>query len=143
MNKQFFQSAAILALLLQPLHADGDFRRATITGGGGGNGWCTVEVNVDGTAEVEVSGDSGVLRTLSGQQAFWRRFQCNRPLPPNPSDFRFNRIAGRGAVWGSSEVCLARSARPRPKRSRQTRALLGEVTTVACSRAWSEWPCET
>ncbi|HUE20559.1 MAG TPA: hypothetical protein VMQ86_02695 [Bryobacteraceae bacterium] len=98
MNKQFFQSAAILALLLQPLHADGDFRRATITGGGGGNGWCTVEVNVDGTAEVEVSGDSGVLRTLSGQQAFWRRFQCNRPLPPNPSDFRFNRIAGRGAV---------------------------------------------
>ena len=34
--------------------------RATMTGGGGGDGKCTFEVEVDGAAEVEIHGDTGV-----------------------------------------------------------------------------------
>jgi hypothetical protein len=97
MTKLLFISGAMLVLLMQPSHASEAYRRATLTGGGG-NGWCTIEVTVDGAADVEVSGDSGVLRTLSGQAAGWRRFQCNRPLPRDPRDFRFDRVGGRGLV---------------------------------------------
>jgi hypothetical protein len=97
MNKRIFLGAAILAWLMQPAHANPVSRRATITGGGG-NGRCTIEVSVDGTAEVEVSGDMGLLTTISGQPALWRRFQCNAPLPTNPVDFRFVRTGGRGTV---------------------------------------------
>jgi hypothetical protein len=78
-----------------PAHANPVSRRATITGGGG-NGRCTVEVNVDASAEVEVAGDTGLLTTISGQPADWRRFQCNAPLPHKPADFRFIKIGGRG-----------------------------------------------
>jgi hypothetical protein len=38
------------------------------------------------------------LTTISGQPAEWHRFQCNAPLPPNPVDFRFVRIGGRGSM---------------------------------------------
>jgi hypothetical protein len=100
MHRQAFIIAAILLGLVQPLSAAGVSRRATITGGGGGNGngKCTIEVNVDGAAEVEISGDAGQLRTLSGQEAVWRRFQCNAPLPGFPGDFRFVGVDGRGRV---------------------------------------------
>lgn len=63
---------------------------------GGDQGKCTIEVVVDGAAEVEVRGDSAMLRNLSGQQAQWRRFECNGPLPSNPVDFRFAGVDGRG-----------------------------------------------
>lgn len=72
-------------------------RRATLTGRGG-DGKCTIEVDVDDAAEVEVSGDMGLLRTLAGQTAVWRRFECNGPLPRNPGEFRFRGIDGRGNV---------------------------------------------
>jgi hypothetical protein len=97
MNRHIFLGVAILAGLIPPAHANPVLRRATITGGGG-NGRCTIEVSVDGEAEVEVSGDTGLLTTISGQAALWRRFQCNAPLPPNPVDFRFVRMGGRGTV---------------------------------------------
>ncbi len=97
MNQKIFLAAAMLAGLLQAVHANPVSRRATITGVGG-NGRCTVEVNVDGAAEVEISGDLGLLTTIGGQPAEWRRFQCNAPLPPNPLDFRFIKINGRGTV---------------------------------------------
>jgi hypothetical protein len=64
--------------------------------GGGDHGKCTVEVEVDGVAEVEIRGDVGLLRTLSGRIARWRRFECNDVLPRNPVDFRFRGIDGRG-----------------------------------------------
>ncbi len=98
MNKQTFLSVAILVLLVQPAHANTVSRQATITGGGGRGGKCTIEVDVDDGAEVEISGDTGLLRTLSGQPATWRRFRCNAPLPRNPVDFRFVGIDGRGSV---------------------------------------------
>lgn len=99
MTKQAFMIAAILVALIPTAHATSVSRRATITGGGGGGaGKCTLEVNVDGAAEIEVFGDNGQLRTVSGQDAFWRRFQCNAPLPRNPVDFRFVGVDGRGSV---------------------------------------------
>lgn len=70
-------------------------RRAEIRGGGG-DGKCTIEVEVDDTAEVEIRGDVARLRTLSGHRAVWRRFQCNQPMPLNPASFRFRGIDGRG-----------------------------------------------
>jgi len=72
--------------------------RATITGGGGDSGKCTIEVVVDTAADVEISGDTGRLITLQGQPAQWRRFQCNGRMPRNPANFRFQGIDGRGRV---------------------------------------------
>lgn len=73
-------------------------RRASMTGSRGDGGKCTIEVRVDQAAEVEVSGDMGRIRTLSGQPASWTRFECSSPLPRNPVDFRFKGIDGRGRV---------------------------------------------
>jgi hypothetical protein len=53
-------------------------------------------VVVDGAAEVVIRGDTAELRTLSGQRAEWRRFICSQPMPPNPAEFRFTGIDGRG-----------------------------------------------
>ena len=71
-------------------------RRATMVGGGGDRAKCTIEVVVDGVAEVEIRGDQGFLRTIAGRPAEWRRFQCTDPLPRNPAEFRFIGIDGRG-----------------------------------------------
>ncbi len=70
-------------------------RRADIRGGGG-DGKCTIEVEVDDLAEVEIRGDTANLRTRSGQRASWRRFQCNQVMPLRPNNFRFRGIDGRG-----------------------------------------------
>jgi hypothetical protein len=64
--------------------------------GGGGEGKCTIEVEVDDTAEVEIRGNQAQIRTLSGNAARFRRFECNQDIPENPNDFRFQGIEGRG-----------------------------------------------
>jgi hypothetical protein len=51
---------------------------------------------VDTAAEVEIRGDTANLRTIAGQPAQWRRFECTGALPGNPSDFRFAGVDGRG-----------------------------------------------
>lgn len=72
-------------------------RQAAITGGGSTDrGKCTIEVAVDGVAQVEVRGTSATLRNLSGQPAQWRRFECTSAMPVNPVDFRFQGVDGRG-----------------------------------------------
>jgi hypothetical protein len=72
-------------------------RRAQITGGGDRDrGKCTIEVVVDGVAEVEVRGDTVNIRTLAGQPAQFRRFQCNTIMPADPVNFRFSGVDGRG-----------------------------------------------
>jgi len=87
-------AAAIVAL---PSSAQNFQRRATIVGGGGGDrGKCTIEVVVDGAAEVTIRGDQGTLRNLSGNPASWRRFECSSPMPANAGDFRFEGVDGRG-----------------------------------------------
>jgi hypothetical protein len=57
---------------------------------------CTLEVVVDGAAEVEIRGDSAILRNLQGQPPQWRRFECGQVMPANPAGFRFQGIDGRG-----------------------------------------------
>lgn len=69
--------------------------RANITGGDG-DGKCTFEVEVDGVAEVEIRGDRGTIRQISGQRAVWRRLTCNQAFPSNPGNFRFKGVDGRG-----------------------------------------------
>src|SRR5579863_7929961 len=73
-------------------------RRAAITRdrGPGGGGTCTVDVIVDGSAEVEVRGDNAVLRNISGASPQFRQFDCTRPMPANAPGFRFNEVDGRG-----------------------------------------------
>ncbi len=72
-------------------------RRATfLNGGDRDRGKCTIEVVVDGAAEIDIRGDQGVIRNLSGQPAQWRRFECTGPMPANPAGFRFAGVDGRG-----------------------------------------------
>lgn len=71
-------------------------RRADISGSQGTSGKCTIEVRVDATAEVDVYGDSGRLRSFAGQPAAWARMECTDPLPNRMTDFRFRGIDGRG-----------------------------------------------
>ena len=72
-------------------------RRADITGGGDRDrGKCTIEVVVDGSVEISVQGDHAEMRNLAGRLPQWRRFVCNMPMPPNPPNFRFAGVDGRG-----------------------------------------------
>jgi hypothetical protein len=73
-------------------------RRASIAGNGSPDrGKCTIEVVVDGAAEVEIRGDNAILRNLAGQPAQWRRFECTGAMPVNPPNFRFSGVDGRGS----------------------------------------------
>jgi hypothetical protein len=71
-------------------------RRAEMRGNPGQRGKCTIEVVVDISAEVEIRGDRAILKNLAGQPAQWRRFVCDSVMPPNPPDFRFQGVDGRG-----------------------------------------------
>ena len=72
-----------------------DSRMADIRGGGG-DGKCTIEVEIDDIAEVEIQGNRAQIRTLAGSPARIVRFVCNQVMPNNPYDFRFKGIDGRG-----------------------------------------------
>ena len=98
MSKPLWMTGAVLLALLQSLHATAIPRRATIVGGGNGSGKCTLEVIVDGSAQVEVWGDAAELRALTGREASWRRFQCTAPMPFSPPDFRLVAAPARGRV---------------------------------------------
>ena len=97
MRRQLLRAFAVCATLTTAVHGQNYQRQASMVGGGNSNqGKCTVEVTVDGAAQVEIRGTSATLRNLSGQPAQWRRFECNAAMPPNPSNFRFQGIDGRG-----------------------------------------------
>ncbi len=70
--------------------------QANITGGGG-SGKCTFEVRTGGVAEVDIRGDQGRVRPISGEPVQWVRLKCNQPLPMRPNSFRFKGIDGRGS----------------------------------------------
>jgi hypothetical protein len=89
------QTMIVSMFLSLPAQAGNDVRQAAITGSRG-NGTCTIEVSVDGAADIDIFGESGTLTTISGQRAAWRRFECNTPLPRSPADFRFVQVGGRG-----------------------------------------------
>jgi len=94
--RRLCSTAAFFGLLGGFAHAQTMERRANFTGGGGPEGRCTVEVIVDGAAEVEIRGDRALLRNLYGQTPQWRRFECTSPMPGNPVNFRFQGVDGRG-----------------------------------------------
>jgi hypothetical protein len=87
-----------LATITGPAGAQTLQRRATLRPGGSPDrGQCTIEVVVDGAAEVEIRGDNGTLRNLSGQPPQWRRFECTGVMPANAPNFRFSGVDGRGS----------------------------------------------
>ena len=97
--KRFLKCLTLTTVVLaaQAQVAD-QIQRATISGSRGTSGKCTIEVRVDISAEVDVYGDSGRLRTVAGQPATWTRMECTDALPYSMSDFRFRGIDGRGNV---------------------------------------------
>jgi hypothetical protein len=85
------------AALISAVYGQNNQRQAAITGAGSSDrGKCTLEVVVDGVAQVEIRGATASLRTVSGQPAQWRRFECNAAMPANPTNFRFAGVDGRG-----------------------------------------------
>lgn len=98
MTKRLWMGIGVFAAIVTPSSAQNLQRRATMTGGGSADrGKCTVEVVVDGAAEVEIRGDTAILRNLKGQPPQWRRFECSGVMPGNPGDFRFAGVDGRGS----------------------------------------------
>jgi len=96
MNNGYLRTITGLAVALSASAQTYD-RRAEITGGGDRDrGKCTIEVVVDGVAEIEIRGDRAIMRNLGGQPPQWRRFVCNMPMSPNPEGFRFAGVDGRG-----------------------------------------------
>lgn len=71
-------------------------RQAAMVGGPADVGRCTVEIVVDGAAEVAIRGDDATVTNLNGRPPELRRFECTTALPPNPGEFRFRGIDGRG-----------------------------------------------
>jgi hypothetical protein len=96
MESRFGHMVIGLALSIAPMFAQWtQTRRATVTIPAGDAGKCTIEVEVDGSAQVELFGVTGRLRTLSGAPAAWRWFECNGSIPSNPANFRFWGLDGR------------------------------------------------
>src|SRR6185312_11396335 len=82
---------------LWPASAQDIQRRASVSRGGmDGSDGCMVDVVVDGSAEIQIRGDTATMRNLSGGQPQFRQFECSRPVPQNPIGFRFTDIDGRG-----------------------------------------------
>ncbi len=97
MKSQTVRTLAVSAILASAMFAQNNQRQATIVGGGGPDrGKCTMEVVVDDVAQVEIRGTTATLRTLSGQPAQWRRFECTGAMPVNPANFHFSGVDGRG-----------------------------------------------
>jgi len=61
-------------------------------------GKCTIEVDVDEAAEVEVRGETARVHTLSGGPSRFRRFDCDSIMPTRPNEFKFTGVDGRGRV---------------------------------------------
>ena len=92
-NRIFSMAIALAAVAgAQPIP-----QRAAIVGGGNPNaGQCTVTVLVDGQAEIEFRGSDASMRDLGGAPPQWRRFECTAAMPPNPANFQFAGLNGRG-----------------------------------------------
>lgn len=95
MYKQF-ASAALLLLAAADARCQDQPRKMTVVRGAPDRGKCTLEVVVDGAAEVVIRDDLATLHNISGALPRWRRFECTGPLPRNPDDFRFAGVDGRG-----------------------------------------------
>ena len=92
-NRIFSMAIALAAVAAaQPMP-----QRAAIVGGGNPNvGQCTITVVVDGQAEIEIRGGNASMRDLGGAPPQWRAFECTAAMPPNPANFQFAGLNGRG-----------------------------------------------
>jgi hypothetical protein len=89
---------AILSIAALPGHAQMFQRKASLVGVGVPNGGkCTVQVVVDGAADVELRGDNANLSNVSGQAPMWQRFDCTGVMPYSPASVRFVPTEGRGS----------------------------------------------
>ncbi len=130
--------SALAALSVWQACAQQEVRQATITGKSGGPK-CTIEVEIDAVADVEIHGATARLHTLAGSPATWRRFECNMPMPVNPANFRFRGIDGRGrqTLIGdplSTGVAVVRLEDPRPGREGYTFDLMWNGEAVPQGR---------
>ena len=98
MKRRLALSCCLLMCTVMPVWAQGTMRAIMKGRPNGDQGKCTIEVNVDDVAEVEVMGDQARIRTISGQPSQFRRFECNSIIPQQPNDFRFKGIDGRGRM---------------------------------------------
>jgi hypothetical protein len=97
MKRKLLALGAFVAVAGSAVAQQGLQRRANMVGGGGPDyGKCTVEVVVDGGAQIEIRGDTATLRDTNGQTPQWRRFECTSPLPASAANFRFAGVDGRG-----------------------------------------------
>ena len=76
--------------------AQSESHQATIRGSRGDRGKCTMEVDVDGVVEIQITGARADLHTLQGTPARFVRFECNDTPPRYPDDFKFRGVDGRG-----------------------------------------------
>ena len=96
--KRWTVLAAAFTALTSSAGAQQYQRRATIVGGGDPeHGKCTIQVVIDDVAEIEIRGDQGTLRNLSGQPAEWRLFECTSAIPPTATNFEFEGVDDRGS----------------------------------------------
>ncbi len=84
------------AMLTAHAQAPEEVRRADIAVPDSGK--CTIEVTVNISAEVELYGDTGRLRTIAGPAASWKRLKCTSPMPLKMAEFRLSGVDGRGSV---------------------------------------------
>ena len=87
-----------------------------IRGGGGDSGKCTIEVDVDGAADVEFRGDTAWLRTLQGQPATWRVRMQHGDAARTRSISAFSGVDGRGR---QTLVQNPNNRRPRRRQDRR------------------------
>ena len=77
--KRRFLVLTFATVLVAPIWAQTGERRANLTGGGSNDaGKCTVEVYVDGSAEVEIRGDRSIRKVL--QRDLVRRLSVERAV---------------------------------------------------------------
>lgn len=79
-----FSAGLLAATVLAAMTAVGQ-QQQTIqakVSGGGGSGKCTFEIRTGGTAEVDIRGTQGRVRSINGTPVQWVRLNCN-PCRPN------------------------------------------------------------
>lgn len=98
-SNQSLYPGTLAALMLLTVSGWGQATINARISGGGGSGKCTFEIKTGGTAEVDIRGGQGRLRSINGTPVQWVRLDCNQPLPSNPNNFRFAGVDGRGKQY--------------------------------------------
>lgn len=98
---RFHVRAAAFLIFIASAFAQPTLKQATLpadTDHATPGGKCTIEVILNGSAEIDVLGPTGNLRSLTGEPLGWRRFECTSVLPPNPDGFQIHLTSGRGKL---------------------------------------------